>query len=75
MTETTTNHHQHPPDTRTPATRATYNVDEVAQIMGLSRAGTYALVRAGDIPAIRAGNRWLIPRRRFHAWLDGEESR
>jgi excisionase family DNA binding protein len=52
--------------------RATYTVLEVATLMGLSRASTYALVRSGGIPAIRAGGRWVIPKRRFHAWLDGE---
>jgi hypothetical protein len=28
------------------------------------------LVRDGTIPALRLGNRWVIPRARFHAWLD-----
>ena len=23
-----------------------------------------------SIPAMRLGNRWVIPRARFHAWLD-----
>jgi hypothetical protein len=32
----------------------------------------YESVRTGEIPATRVGRRWLIPRRRFHAWLDGE---
>ncbi|PWU48892.1 hypothetical protein DLJ46_10635 [Micromonospora globispora] len=49
----------------------TYTVREVAKLLGLSLGSTYALVRDGTIPATRLGGRWLIPRNRFHAWLDG----
>ena len=48
----------------------TYTVRQVAKLLGLSLGSTYALVRDGTIPATRLGNRWLIPRTRFHAWLD-----
>jgi excisionase family DNA binding protein len=50
--------------------RATYTVAEIADLLGLSLGGTYNLVRVGRIPALRMGGRWLIPRRRFHTWLD-----
>lgn len=49
----------------------TYPVREVAKLLGISLGSTYALVRDGTIPATRLGGRWLIPRTRFHAWLDG----
>jgi excisionase family DNA binding protein len=49
---------------------AVYSVVEVAQLLSLSRGTAYALVRAGTIPALRLGNRWVIPRGRFHTWLD-----
>ncbi len=52
--------------------RATYTVEEVAVILGLGRSSAYGMVRRGEIPAKRMGGRWLIPRQRFHAWLDGE---
>jgi excisionase family DNA binding protein len=51
--------------------RLTYTVDEVARLLSLSRAGTYALLQDGTIPAERVGTRWVISRRRLHAWLDG----
>lgn len=51
--------------------RATYTVPEVAELLGLSRATTYVLLRQGEIPARRIGCRWIIARRRFDAWLDG----
>ncbi|WDZ86367.1 helix-turn-helix domain-containing protein [Micromonospora cathayae] len=49
----------------------TYTVREVSKLLGISLGSTYALVRDGTIPATRLGGRWLIPRTRFHAWLDG----
>jgi excisionase family DNA binding protein len=57
--------------------RAVYTVPEVARLLSLSRGSAYALVREGTIPALRMGGRWIIPKRRFHAWLDGltEEGR
>lgn len=39
-------------------------------MLSLSLGGTYALVRAGEIPAIKLGGRWVIPKNRFHTWLD-----
>jgi excisionase family DNA binding protein len=51
--------------------RAVYTVQEVAHLLGLALSGTYTLIREGTIPAIRMGGRWLVPKNRFHAWLDG----
>lgn len=51
--------------------RAVYTVTEVARLLSLSRGSAYASVRDGTIPAIKLGNRWVIPKRRFHTWLDG----
>ncbi|MFI7213135.1 helix-turn-helix domain-containing protein [Micromonospora maritima] len=48
----------------------TYTVREVATLLGLSLGSTYTLVRDGTIPATRLGGRWVIPRARFHAWLE-----
>lgn len=49
----------------------TYTVDEVAALLGIARGMAYESVRNGSIPATRVGRRWLVPRKRFHAWLDG----
>ncbi|WP_431934700.1 helix-turn-helix domain-containing protein [Micromonospora sp. RP3T] len=51
--------------------RAVYTVKEVAAMLSLSVSSAYALVRAGQIPAERLGRRWVVPRSRFHSWLDG----
>ena len=50
--------------------RAVYTLRHVAWLLSLSLGTTYELLRAGEIPATRLGNRWIIPRSRFHTWLD-----
>jgi excisionase family DNA binding protein len=51
--------------------RAVYTVKEVAELLSLSLGGTYQLVRDGTIPALKLGGRWVVPKKRFHTWLDG----
>ncbi len=41
--------------------RRTYRVEEIATMLGISRAAAYNLVGAGYIRAIRAGRLILIP--------------
>jgi excisionase family DNA binding protein len=52
------------------AGRAVYTVREVAELLSLSVGNTYALLREGVIPGRKLGGRWVIPKRRFHTWLD-----
>lgn len=52
------------------AERATYTVEEVAQLLGLSRNNAYRAVRDGEIPAKKVGRRWVVPCKAFDAWLD-----
>lgn len=47
-----------------------YTVPQVAALLGISDGLAYELVRAGEIPAKRLGRRWIVPRARFHAWLN-----
>ena len=50
----------------------TYTVPEVATRLGIGRCMAYDLVRRGIIPAKRLGRRWIVPRARFHAWLNDQ---
>jgi excisionase family DNA binding protein len=54
--------------------RVTYTVAEVANLLGISRATTYALLRRGEIPARRIGSRWIIACKRFNSWLDSDSN-
>lgn len=61
------------PAAETAESTAVYTVVEVAKLLKLSRGSAYESVRSGDIPAMKIGHRWVIPKRRFHAWLDGTQ--
>lgn len=53
---------------------ATYTVDEVAALLGISRGVAYQCVNDGEIPAKRIGRRWVISRATFHAWLNESDN-
>ena len=42
-------------------TRRTYRVEEIAEMLGVSRAAAYNLVKDGYIRSIRAGRIILVP--------------
>ena len=44
-----------------PATQPTITVDELGELMGVSRSTAYESVRNGEIPSIRLGRRIVIP--------------
>jgi excisionase family DNA binding protein len=49
-----------------------FKVEEAARLASLGINQTYAAIKRGDIPSIRVGNRILIPRKAFLAWLSGD---
>ncbi|MFQ6230484.1 helix-turn-helix domain-containing protein [Nocardia sp. NPDC002869] len=56
------------------ASPATYTVDEVAALLGISRGMAYAFVNDGVIPAKRIGRRWVVARAAFHVWLNESDN-
>jgi hypothetical protein len=40
-------------------------------MLGLALSGTYTLIREGTNPALKVGGRRVVPKTRFHNWLDG----
>ena len=44
---------------------------ELAEELGVSQAQAYALVRSGDLPAMRVGGRgqWRVARDRLEEWI------
>ncbi len=45
------------------------SVDELARHLRISRAKTYQELRAGNIPSIRLGRRFILPRAAISIWL------
>lgn len=54
--------------------KPTMSVDEAALVAGIGLNQMYAAVREGTIPSLRIGRRILIPRKKFMALLNGEET-
>jgi excisionase family DNA binding protein len=42
--------------------RQTLTVEEAAQILGISRSSAYEAVRRGELPVVRIGRRYVVPR-------------
>jgi excisionase family DNA binding protein len=51
--------------------RLAFSIDETAATLGLSRDVVYAAVRSGELPAVRIGTSWRIPRKALEATLLG----
>jgi excisionase family DNA binding protein len=46
------------------------SVPEVGEVLGISRAGAYELVRSKGFPHMRIGTRILVPKDKFIQWID-----
>ena len=46
------------------------SAQEVAAVLGISRAGAYDLVRSAGFPHMKLGNRILVPKDKFIKWID-----
>ena len=52
----------------------TLTVPEVGEALGIFRAAAYALVHSDGFPHLRVGNRILVPKDKFIAWIDKQSS-
>lgn len=48
----------------------TLTAPEVGEVLGISRAAAYQLVRSDGFPSFKIGTRILVPRDKFLAWID-----
>ena len=48
------------------------SVDQLAALLGISRAGAYTYVHTDGFPLLRIGKRMLVPRDQLIAWLDAQ---
>jgi excisionase family DNA binding protein len=52
--------------------RAVLSVEEVAKILGICEALVRREIKAKKIPAVKVGDRYLIPKTSFARWLSVE---
>ena len=53
--------------------KRTYTVDEIMDILSLSRNGAYALIRRNEFHSVRIGGRIRISCKSFDEWLDQQD--
>ncbi len=46
------------------------NADQIAALIGISRAGAYQLMHTKDFPTIKIGRRMVVSKERLLQWLD-----
>lgn len=46
------------------------SANEVALVLGISRAKAYSLMHAKNFPTIFIGKRMIVPKDKFLAWMD-----
>ena len=44
--------------------------NDIAAVLGISRANAYTLMRAKGFPTIFIGKRMIVPRDKFIEWMD-----
>jgi excisionase family DNA binding protein len=50
--------------------KLTYTVERAAELIGISRASAYKLVKVGQLPALRLGYRLVIPKRALEEFVN-----
>ena len=46
------------------------NADTVAKVLGVSPSSGYELMHEKDFPALKIGNRIVVPKERFIRWVE-----
>jgi excisionase family DNA binding protein len=50
--------------------RPTLTVEEVAEVLGISRTLAYKAARAGELPVIKINSRLIVPTEALLRWMD-----
>lgn len=51
------------------------NADQLAKMLGISRAGAYQLLNCESFPTLRIGKRKIAPKSKVLQWIDERTSR
>lgn len=46
------------------------NAETVAKVLGVATSTAYELMHEKDFPALKIGNRLLVPKEKFQAWVE-----
>ncbi len=56
-----------------PVCKRAYTVDDIMEILSISRDGAYSLIKKNCFRSIKIGGRIRVPAKSFDEWLNGEE--
>ncbi len=48
------------------------NADTVAKVLGISISSAYELMHEKDFPALKVGNRLIVPKENFKQWVEAK---
>jgi len=48
--------------------------DDIAQVLGISRANAYNLMRSKGFPTLKIGKRMTVPKQKLIEWIDAQMS-
>ena len=51
------------------------SVPDLVDVLGISRAGAYELVKSEGFPSLHIGNRVLVPKEELVAWIKANTNR
>lgn len=46
------------------------NAEQVAQVLGIAPSSAYELMHESEFPTLRIGNRMVVPKEKFIAWVE-----
>ena len=52
----------------------TLNADQLAQVLGISRANAYCLMHTRGFPTFKIGKRMMVPKDKLMDWMEKEVS-
>lgn len=50
----------------------TLSANQVAQVLGISRANAYTLMHAKSFPTIQIGKRMVVPKNKLIEWMEAQ---
>jgi len=47
-----------------------YTIQDVCEMLNISRSFTYQMLKEGKIPSVKLGKRVIIPKAKFDNWIE-----
>jgi len=55
-----------------PCDKRVYSVDEIAEILNISKGSAYELIKTGEFNTVRIGSAIRVSKKSFDDWLDSQ---